>query len=120
MVGVFRGCSGTFGSYSLAGRRRWLGAGFEVDSLALFPADSFVFVALFNLSGFLVQVACGQASYHDELLDWWNHSHNGLLFYHESILVVFYHSCYQRVGYGCEEPGRDGFGRNGEDFRTLE
>lgn len=92
MVGVFRGCSGTFGSYNLAGRRRWLGAGFEVDSLALFPADSFVFVALFNLSGFLAQVACGQASYHDELLDWWNHSHNGLLFYHESILVVFYHS----------------------------
>lgn len=80
MVGVFGGCSGTVGSYSLAGGRTWLGAGFEVDSLALFPADPFVFVALFVLSGFLAQVACGQASYHDEFLVWWNHSHNGFLF----------------------------------------
>lgn len=68
MVGVLGECSGTFGSYRLAGRRTWLGAGFEVDSLALFPADPFVFAALFMLSGFLAQVACGQASYHDELL----------------------------------------------------
>ena len=85
-----RGCSGAFGSYSLAGGRTWLGVGFEIYSLAMFPADSFVCVALFVLAAFLVQVACGQASYHDELLDWWNHRHNGLLFYHESLLVVFY------------------------------